>query len=120
MGNFQVVIEHRFIPTPFQSLSRDGCTQYRTLSDRPASFTGATPCVCRTLVNSELNQVLAFAFRLFPVVPNAVAQPISQPSIQVPQLAICCKNRSVVVGIPNSRVLPLPLGISTPLIGCGR
>lgn len=32
----------------------------------------------------------------------------------------CCNSLSVTVGTPKNRVLPFPLGISTPRMGCGR
>jgi len=32
----------------------------------------------------------------------------------------CCKSRSTTVGMPSRRIFPLPLGLSTPKMACGK
>jgi hypothetical protein len=39
-------------------------------------------------VYAQSQQVLPLALRLFPIVPNAIAQPVSYPAIYVPQFAL--------------------------------
>ena len=95
-GNFLVISKQRLIPSFTQTFQGNGSNQNRTLSRCPSTHPGSAPLISMFRINSQLNQVFPFPFRFLPVMPNAVPQPVSQPSVQFLQFAMNISHSEVI------------------------
>src|SRR5690606_2636156 len=69
---------------------------HRALSHRPAPFPGPAPGVGLTLRDTQPDQVLPFPFRLLPVMPDTVPEPVSYPAVHFFELALDTGHAEVV------------------------
>ena len=78
-------------PIPSNSSAQNGA-----LSHRPASHPCSTPCICHPLFYAQTDKVLPFPFKLLPMVPYAVPEPVAYPTINVLQFLVDTCHTEVV------------------------